>query len=211
MRADRGQRRTDPPQHSPPPLYQKDTLTSNPAEETTTPDPTTHPNHPTLTPSTKNPTSPRHTPAWQKVRGQERAPGRQPDPRTRHSLSDGPESPHPYMGASTPPKTPQRGSHVLPEGIQHPSPPVADRSTPKSRTPTRSQPHPNKPLIGQQPSASNSTPPATPVLHPQPLPQGRYGTPPQRGPHAQPAMHTGPRTETTTQNPKKGIRDHTAQ
>lgn len=77
------------------------------------------------------------------------------------------------MGTSATQKTPQRVSHVLPEGTQHPSPPLADRSTPKSRTPTRSQPHPNTPLIGQQPSASNSTPPTALVLHPRRPPRTR--------------------------------------
>jgi len=44
---------------------------------------------------------------------------------------------------------------------------VADRSTPKSRTPTRSQPHPNTPLIGPTISQQlNPTRhPCTPSLH----------------------------------------------
>ena len=166
MRADRGQRRTDrtTPAQSVPTLPERHPH-KQPSKRNH--NPATHPDHLTLTPSTKNPTPPRHTPAWQKTREQERTPRQQPDLRARHSLSDGPESPHPYVDTSTTPKTPQRGSHVLPEGTQHPSTPVADRSALHPRVaPCPVASTPKQPLTSQQPSTSNSPPPATLALHP---------------------------------------------
>lgn len=147
-----------------PPLYQKTTPISNTAEETTTPPliPTTRPSRLPL----RNPRPTSH-PTGQETREQERTPRQQPDLRARHSLSDGPESPHPYVDTSTTPKTPQRGSHVLPEGTQYPSTPVADHSALHPRVaPCPVASTPKQPLTSQQPSTSNSPPPATLALHP---------------------------------------------
>lgn len=143
-----------------PPLYQKTTPISNTAEETTTPPliPTTRPSRLPL----RNPRPTSH-PTGQETREQERTPRQQPDLRARHSLSDGPESPHPYVDTSTTPKTPQRGSHVLPEGTQHPSTPVADRSALHPRVapcPVASTPK----QAPNQPTALNQQ--LTPTRHP---------------------------------------------
>ena len=182
-----------------PPLYQKTTPISNTAEETTTPPliPTTRPSRLPL----RNPRPTSH-PTGQETREQERTPRQQPDLRARHSLSDGPESPHPYVDTSTTPKTPQRGSHVLPEGTQHPSTPVADRSALHPRVaPCPVASTPKQPLTSQQPSTSNSPhPPPLHCTHEDP----KNPTPRRQEPNSQPVMRTGPRTGTTTQNPKRG-------
>ena len=150
----------------------------------------------------RNPRPTSH-PTGQETREQERTPRQQIDLRARHSVSNDLESPHPYEGTSTAPKTLQRCLHVLP-GVPstHPSPwPTGAPHIPAPH-PTRSQPHPNTTLTGQQPSANNSTPPTT----------APYCTQHSTSPGTQlPTTRVhGPRTGTAT-HPKKGEICHTSQ